>query len=656
MLDLPSAKPATRQRVFLAVLVLLVGVWAGGAVALAQRPVVDAGQPNLAVVARGLPMQGGLRLERLFLEQFGVVDLELERFRVFAEDARVGHGWQWRPPPANAYLRGTVEGFPGSLVVLSFRERGGIGGWIRIDGDYWQLKGRAGFGGLASAKVDPGSPPGGAPFDCRADHLPGSRGTAESAKDFDPMTPQASAAAYSYSARVAVETDWEFLDLFGGDQGAATDYVGDLFAFGSSIYEAEIDTSLYVSYLNFWPGTADDDPWTATDCTNMLYEFRDYWRANHDDEVRAIAHMLSGKSSGCGIAYVGVLCSNSFGYGVSASLDGDFDPANPLPPVWDIIVVTHEIGHNFNSPHTHCYNGIPDTSYPDPVDPCYAAGGCYSGPTGLPSGCPGPGQGCGTIMSYCHLRTGGYGNIALTFGGSVLDGSSHLYGIFPERVPERMHAHVLSRAGSGCLDPVASGSTLSVTKAGNGTGTVTSDDGGIDCGSDCNEIYPEGSTPTVTLTAVADTGSSFSGWSRDADCTDGQVTMSADVACTATFTLDTHTLTVAKAGTGSGTVTSSPAGIDCGADCTQDYDYNTVVTLDASADAGSSFTGWSGDPDCSDGQVTMAAARSCTATFTLNTYTLTVVKSGTGSGTVTSSPAGVDCGADCSQTTTTTPW
>ena len=123
---------------------------------------------------------------------------------------------------------------------------------------------------------------------------------------------------------------------------------------------------------------------------------------------------------------------------VSGSLDGDFDPANPMPAVWDIIVVSHEIGHNFNSPHTHCYQGIPDASYPDAVDPCYSTSGsssCYSG-TALPAGCPGSGQACGTIMSYCHLRSGGYGNIALTFGGSVVDGSSHAYGVFPERVPD----------------------------------------------------------------------------------------------------------------------------------------------------------------------------------------------------------------------------
>jgi uncharacterized repeat protein (TIGR02543 family) len=77
-------------------------------------------------------------------------------------------------------------------------------------------------------------------------------------------------------------------------------------------------------------------------------------------------------------------------------------------------------------------------------------------------------------------------------------------------------------------------------------------------------------------------------------------------------------------------VTSSPAGINCGSDCSETYDNNTVVTLTASASTGSTFTGWSGACTNSTGtcQVTMTAARSVTANFTLNTYILTVFKTG----------------------------
>lgn len=74
-------------------------------------------------------------------------------------------------------------------------------------------------------------------------------------------------------------------------------------------------------------------------------------------------------------------------------------------------------------------------------------------------------------------------------------------------------------------------------------------------------------------------------------------------------------LAVTKAGTGGGIVTSAPAGIDCGGACSAGFADGTTVSLVATAEAGSRFSGWSGDPDCSDGQVTMDADKACTATF-----------------------------------------
>ncbi len=53
-------------------------------------------------------------------------------------------------------------------------------------------------------------------------------------------------------------------------------------------------------------------------------------------------------------------------------------------------------------------------------------------------------------------------------------------------------------------------------------------------------------------------------------------------------------LAVARSGSGSGTVTSSPAGIACGSVCSYDFNRSTQVTLSASAASGSTFTGWDG--------------------------------------------------------------
>lgn len=78
-----------------------------------------------------------------------------------------------------------------------------------------------------------------------------------------------------------------------------------------------------------------------------------------------------------------------------------------------------------------------------------------------------------------------------------------------------------------------------------------------------------------------------------------------------------YTLTVNKSGTGEGTVTSSPSGINCGSDCKEAYKSGTVVTLSATADTGSNFTGWSGGGCEGNGQcvVTINATKTVTANF-----------------------------------------
>lgn len=100
---------------------------------------------------------------------------------------------------------------------------------------------------------------------------------------------------------------------------------------------------------------------------------------------------------------------------------------------------------------------------------------------------------------------------------------------------------------------------------------------------------------------------------------------------------------------GNGLVTSNPAGIDCGADCTEDYADGTSVQLTATPDAGFAFEGWTGD--CAGeagGAVFMDQDRACGATFApLPEWPLTIIPAGDGFGTIRSNPAGIDCGTQC---------
>jgi Divergent InlB B-repeat domain len=182
--------------------------------------------------------------------------------------------------------------------------------------------------------------------------------------------------------------------------------------------------------------------------------------------------------------------------------------------------------------------------------------------------------------------------------------------------------------------------TLSVANSTGGTASSAS--GEISCGSTCSASFASGTS--VTLTASPSTNYSFTGWSGACSgtgtCT---VTMSQAVNVTATFTLiptqqtTNYTLTVTKSGAGTGSVSS--IGIACGNTCSASIPSGTPVTLTAAPNTGSTFAGWSGacSGTATTCNVTMSAAESVSATFTL-IPTNTIIASAGANGTVT--PAG----------------
>ena len=135
----------------------------------------------------------------------------------------------------------------------------------------------------------------------------------------------------------------------------------------------------------------------------------------------------------------------------------------------------------------------------------------------------------------------------------------------------------------------------------------------------------------VSLSAAAHSGWQFVGWSGGLTSPTAPIslTMASDKVITATFTqIPTYTLTVNTGGDGSGSVLLDPSG--------GIYEQGTVVTLTASSDSGSVFSGWAGSLMIGTNPVslTMDSDKTVTAIFTtIPSYTLSI--NITGSGTIT---------------------
>ena len=346
----------------------------------------------------------------IVLEQFPMasgqpITLDLQPLSIFAPNAqivsaRIENGQliqQQLPTPDVLLLTGQVAGEPDSRVFLSLSPQAQHGYIRRGESLNIISSGKPGSNAapiIADRQALAFDPANAAGF-CETDLLP------ENQKFELPQTPMQSALAGGpppcRQIQIAVETDAEYLaNLFDGNQHAASAYVATLMGASSSIYIEDVNTRFQITFLRLW---TDADPWDGGGTGAQLQQYRDYWNQNMDAVPRTLGHFLSGRALGGGVAYLGALCHGSLGYGLSANLAGTFP--NPLQSNnngnWDIMVVSHEIGHNFGSPHTH--------SYVPPIDGC-GNGDCAN-------------ANLGTIMSYCHTCAGGMTNIVLDLHPTV---------------------------------------------------------------------------------------------------------------------------------------------------------------------------------------------------------------------------------------------
>jgi hypothetical protein len=304
--------------------------------------------------------------------------------------------------PGIEILRGSIEGEPGSMAVLGVRDDG-VQGIVTSGGRTWIISSGRFGSAPALAPLAPVSyelrEEVAAALDivlspCFAEDLAGYAEAADAASAAVAELQQGGVAGPGpcRAVQVAVETDREFTnDLFGGDTGAAADYAYFLLAATSEIYQQQLDARIEVNFVRLWTWS---DPWNADNTSAQLTQFQEIWNVGMTWLERDLGHFLSGRSLGGGIAWLNAICSGSTGYGLSANLNGSF----PYPiedhssQNWDLMVVAHELGHNFGAPHTH--------SYTPPLDGC-GNGNC-AGAWG------------GTIMSYCHACPGGLSNLVMS--------------------------------------------------------------------------------------------------------------------------------------------------------------------------------------------------------------------------------------------------
>lgn len=253
---------------------------------------------------------------------------------------------------------------------------------------------------------------------------------------------------------LAVDTDSAMYSVLGSNATTVETFVRNLIGATSTIYNRDLRTDIRISFLSIWTSGGGADPFTVNPgvstgtwngvpdtehtTSHALAEYGDYWHANRAAIKRSAAMLLSGQTQLAGVAWIETLCENGFTCGAAncgdalfnghragsysynggvglASMGGTTVPdpnagvnyVAPASGYWALLEVAHELGHNVQSGHTHCIDTNPVLAGVQPVDAC--VGGCVA-------------QGSvpaekGTIMSYCHLRSPGFGtNTRYTFG------------------------------------------------------------------------------------------------------------------------------------------------------------------------------------------------------------------------------------------------
>ncbi len=234
-------------------------------------------------------------------------------------------------------------------------------------------------------------------FTCNSDLLEAS----QELKSLKTGEPNQESAMMTNCVRQYLEADYALYSNKGSIQ-STVNYLLGLFNEVSALFANEsISTS--ISQIYVW---VSPDNYSTSSSLTALNQLKSY-RPNFNGDLALLAAM-GGNNTG-GVAFLDGLCSATLKYAYA-----DIEDSYSTVPTysWSVFVMTHEIGHNYGSPHTHACAWGPDGD--EPLDCCGANAGLPE-VNCEPCNLPNPPSG-GTIMSYCHLTgvgvnfTNGFGD------------------------------------------------------------------------------------------------------------------------------------------------------------------------------------------------------------------------------------------------------
>jgi hypothetical protein len=367
----------------------------------------SAGEMQLALDGAAVSALSGMqhaRFAALPLPDGTLVDAELTRLRVPA----LGFLVDGRPAPQLlegldlSVWMGTLAGDGSSQIALS-ASQAGLQGWVSSGGELFHLVSDSAdtIWFVAERALEARGMQSQA--SCRAEDLPEYDEFLAKRPAVGGGTIKAGGSPALYQCKIALETDWQLHQVFNQNLAAETTYVTSLLTWVAYRYEEQIGTQLTFPYIAFY--TSPNDPWHAQDVggssIDLLYEFQAAWQGGLPLGTD-LAAFLSGAGLGGGVAWLPGLCNGPYNFSVSGNIDGDVTfPVQVSPSNWDFMVLAHEVGHNFGSPHSH--------DYCPPLDQCAPAG--YFGGCQTQQVCTNQ----GTLMSYCHLCSGGLANVTTYF-------------------------------------------------------------------------------------------------------------------------------------------------------------------------------------------------------------------------------------------------